>query len=292
MLTGELGPSFGSAWMAGHDVHAEREAVYDMMGYCPQSDAIFDLLTTEENLGFYARLKGLAEQDVAGLVENALTQMDLKQYRGVHSGTLSGGNKRKLSLAIAFLGAATVVALDEPSTGMDPMARRRMWQVVDASRAGRTIILCTHLMEEADALCQRLGILVDGRLACLGTSQHLKSRYGAGYQLELQTGRPEQAEEIKAFVRGLSGEGETGARLLEAHVGRFKFELATGVRVSAVFSALEEAKARLAIEYYSVSQTTLEQVFLNFAKRQAEADEAHNRAAGGGAGGGAGGAAL
>lgn len=119
--------------------------------------------------------------------------MDLVDFADKQAGTLSGGNKRKLSVAIAMIGHPRVVFLDEPSTGMDPVARRYMWDVISALTTGAgecSVILTTHSMEEAEALCTRIGIMVNGQLRCLGTSQHLKNRFGQGFELEIMTELP------------------------------------------------------------------------------------------------------
>ena len=110
----------------------------------------------------------------------ALTKHALKQCK-----TYSGGNKRKLSLAIALVGAPAVVFLDEPSSGMDPLSRRHMWEVITEERSRRCIVLTTHSMEEAEALCSRIAIMAAGRLQCLGGQQHLKSKFGEGLRLKL-----------------------------------------------------------------------------------------------------------
>ncbi|CAM9893019.1 unnamed protein product, partial [Hapterophycus canaliculatus] len=102
------------------------------------------------------------------------------------AGTLSGGNKRKLSLAVALIGGPPVLLLDEPSSGMDPGARRSMWEVISSLSASRSVILTTHSMEECEAVCGRLGIMVGGRLRCIGTPQHLKGRFGGGYSVEVR----------------------------------------------------------------------------------------------------------
>ena len=104
-----------------------------------------------------------------------------------YSKDLSGGTKRKLSFLISMIGNAGIVVLDEPSTGMDPGARRFLWTVISANiKENRGAILTTHSMEEADALCARVGIVVKGQLKCIGTTQELKSNYGGGYQLEIK----------------------------------------------------------------------------------------------------------
>jgi len=107
--------------------------------------------------------------------------MDLKKFENILAGTLSGGNKRKLSVAIAMLGNPPIIFLDEPSTGMDPGARRFMWDIISRVSTRRkqcSIILTTHSMEEAEALSTRMGIMVDGQFDCIGSIQHIKSKFG------------------------------------------------------------------------------------------------------------------
>ena len=122
--------------------------------------------------------------------------MNLKQYENICAGTYSGGNKRKLSVAIAMIGNPPVVFLDEPSTGMDPEARRFMWNVISRISRERklsSVILTTHSMEEAEALATKMGIMVNGNLQCLGTSQHIKNKFGGGYEIEVKLDIPTEA---------------------------------------------------------------------------------------------------
>lgn len=119
--------------------------------------------------------------------------MDLLKFEGILAGTFSGGNKRKLSVAIAMLGNPPIVFLDEPSTGMDPEARRFMWNVISrisTKRKQSSIILTTHSMEEAEALSTKIAIQVDGRLRCLGSVQHIKTKFGEGYEVEIKIAAP------------------------------------------------------------------------------------------------------
>lgn len=115
--------------------------------------------------------------------------MNLTEYRSRASGKLSGGNKRKLNVAIAMIGNPPVVFLDEPSAGMDPQARRFMWKVIakiSTMRKNSAVILTTHSMEEAEALSTKMGIMVDGEFKCFGSKQHIKSKFGTGYQIEIK----------------------------------------------------------------------------------------------------------
>lgn len=148
-----------------------------------------EFLTVKEHLELYARIKGVADYRIDDVVMEKLLEFDLLKHANKPSFTLSGGNKRKLSVAIAMIGDPPIVILDEPSTGMDPIAKRFMWEVISrlSTRQGKTaVILTTHSMNEAQALCTRIGIMVGGRLRCIGSSQHLKTRFGNHLELEVK----------------------------------------------------------------------------------------------------------
>ncbi|KAF6155278.1 hypothetical protein GIB67_019804 [Kingdonia uniflora] len=189
MLSGEECPTDGTAYIFGKDIRSNPEAVRRHIGYCPQFDALFELLTVQEHLELYARIKGVPENRIKNVVEEKMVEFDLWGYSNKPSYSLSGGNKRKLSVAIAMIGDPPIVILDEPSTGMDPIAKRFMWEVISrlSTRLGKTaVILTTHSMNEAQALCTRIGIMVGGGLRCIGSPQHLKSRFGNHLELELK----------------------------------------------------------------------------------------------------------
>lgn len=134
-------------------------------------------------------LKGLEAEKKEEAIDSKINELNLQKYRDKISGTLSGGNKRKLSTALAMLGNPNVVFLDEPSTGMDPKARRYMWKVIGrvaSDRKNVTVVLTTHSMEEAEALSSRLAIMVKGNFRCIGTPQHIKKKYGEGLQIEVK----------------------------------------------------------------------------------------------------------
>ncbi|KAF9597369.1 hypothetical protein IFM89_017715 [Coptis chinensis] len=201
MLTGEEIPTDGTAYIFGNDIRsnpkaARRHVISDVtvlcnrfIGYCPQFDALLEFLTVKEHLELYARIKGVPGNRMEDVVEEKLVEFDLWKHANKPSFTLSGGNKRKLSVAIAMIGDPPIVILDEPSTGMDPIAKRFMWEVIShlSTRQGKTaVILTTHSMNEAQALCTRMGIMVGGRLRCIGSPQHLKTRFGNHLELEVK----------------------------------------------------------------------------------------------------------
>ena len=196
ILTGEFPPTSGDATLAGFSVTREPEKTRRRVGYCPQFDAHFQNMTGREHVQLYAAIKGVPSELVHDAVNQKLAEVGLSDFDSdrVSSG-YSGGMKRKLSVACATIGQPQLVFLDEPSTGMDPVARRDLWAVISEMVTGgnipdderTSVILTTHSMEECEALCPRIGVMANGRLSCLGSAQHLKTRFGQGYQVEMKT---------------------------------------------------------------------------------------------------------
>ncbi|GIL59335.1 hypothetical protein Vafri_14231 [Volvox africanus] len=189
MVTGEVLPDGGDARVGGFSVRTQLAAARRQLGYCPQFEALPGAMTGHEVVAMYARLRGVPESYVDELASYLLRRLGLEGSARNPCGGYSGGMKRKLGVAVALVGDPRVCALDEPSTGMDPGARRALWTCLqnEVIRAGRTVVLTSHSMEECEALCTRLTILVAGRQRCLGTVQHLKNRFGGGYVLEIKT---------------------------------------------------------------------------------------------------------
>jgi ATP-binding cassette subfamily A (ABC1) protein 3 len=160
-------------------------------------------LTGKEHLEVYAHIKGIPKDKIKEQVEYILKCMDLEQYANVLAGTYSGGNKRKLSVAMALIGNPSVVFLDEPSAGMDPEARKNMWKILgNIKKKKSAVILTTHSMEEAEALCDRMTIMVRGRLKCIGTSTWIKNKFGDGYELEVKIEIPNPID-VRELIKKL-----------------------------------------------------------------------------------------
>eukprot|EP00347_Sterkiella_histriomuscorum_P006793 403351411 len=189
-LTGECLPTQGSISINGLDIQNDFNKIRKLVGYCPQHDAIFEFMTVQEHLFFYAKIKGIKKNLIADLVERQIRRMNLNDHRHKLAGNLSGGNKRKLSVAICVIGNPPIILLDEPSAGMDPEARRFMWSVVakiSQQRKKSAVILTTHSMEEAEALSTKMGIMIQGGIfRCYGSSQHIKNKFGTGYEIEIK----------------------------------------------------------------------------------------------------------
>ncbi|XP_052449005.1 ATP-binding cassette sub-family A member 2 isoform X4 [Carassius gibelio] len=268
MLTGDESTTGGEAFIQEHSILREVLHVQQSIGYCPQFDALFDDLTAREHLELYTRLRGIPWKDEERVVQWALEKLELSKYADKPAGTYSGGNKRKLSTAIALIGYPSLIFLDEPTTGMDPKARRFLWNLIlDIIKTGRSVVLTSHSMEECEALCTRLGIMVNGRFKCLGSIQHLKNRFGDGYMITVRTKNTANIKEVIRFFNRNFPE----AVLKERHHTKIQYQLKSeNISLAQVFSRMEQVVEVLSIEDYSVSQTTLDNVFVNFAKKQSD----------------------
>lgn len=268
MLTGDIPMSSGAAYIAGHSVIDEIDVVRESVGYCPQFDAYDPLLTSREVLVFYARLRGIPEKDVNKVADWGIKKLGLIPYANKLSGGYSGGNKRKLSTAIALLGNPKVIFLDEPTTGMDPKARRFLWTCINSIvKDGRSIIMTSHSMEECEALCGRLAIMVNGKFRCIGSIQHLKNRFGDGYTILIRvSGNNPNLEPVEQYINTMF----PGSTLKEKHHNMLQYQLGPTIKLSYIFGQIESVRHEFSIEDYSVSQTTLDQVFINFAKNQSD----------------------
>lgn len=183
MLTGMFPPSAGTATINGSDVRTNINGVRESIGLCPQYNILFDELTVREHIVFFSKLKGLSSADAETEARRYVELLELIPKTNSQSKTLSGGMKRKLSVGVALCGGSRVVLLDEPTSGMDPAARRALWDLLQLEKKGRTILLSTHFMDEADVLGDRIAIMNQGELKCYGSSFFLKNAFGTGYEL-------------------------------------------------------------------------------------------------------------
>ncbi|WKA08388.1 hypothetical protein VitviT2T_026115 [Vitis vinifera] len=264
MMIGLTVPTSGTAFVEGLDIRIDMDGIYTSMGVCPQHDLLWETLTGREHLLFYGRLKNLKGAALTQAVEESLKSVNLF-HGGVgdkQAGKYSGGMKRRLSVAISLIGDPKVVYMDEPSTGLDPASRNNLWNVVKRAKQGRAIILTTHSMEEAEVLCDRLGIFVDGSLQCIGNPKELKARYGGSYVFTMTTSSNHE-EEVENLVRQLS----PNTNKIYQISGTQKFELPKQeVRIADVFQAVENAKSRFTVQAWGLADTTLEDVFIKVAR--------------------------
>ena len=190
MLTGMVPPTSGFAKVGGKNILTQMTEIRESIGICPQHDCLFPLLTVTEHIQFFAKIKGLYErlpyEDAQVSIMQSIEDVALLEKRDTYSKDLSGGMKRKLSLAIAFCGNSKVVFLDEPTSGMDPFSRRFTWNVIRQNRQDRCIVLTTHFMDEADLLGNRIAIMGKDVLRCCGSSIFLIIEFGVGYSVTIE----------------------------------------------------------------------------------------------------------
>ncbi|ESQ45794.1 hypothetical protein EUTSA_v10010102mg [Eutrema salsugineum] len=264
MMTGLLKPTSGTGLVQGLDICSDMDRVYTSMGVCPQHDLLWETLTGREHLLFYGRLKNLKGSVLEQAVEESLKSVNLF-HGGVAdklAGKYSGGMKRRLSVAISLIGSPKVVYMDEPSTGLDPASRKNLWTVIKRAKQNTAIILTTHSMEEAEFLCDRLGIFVDGGLQCIGNPKELKGRYGGSYVFTMTT-----SSEHEGNVEKLIQDVSPNAKKIYHIAGTQKFELPKEeVRISEVFQAVEKAKSNFTVFAWGLADTTLEDVFVKVAR--------------------------
>jgi ABC-2 type transport system ATP-binding protein len=180
VLTTLLRPTSGRALVAGHDVVGDGLAVRREIGYVPQAISVDGALTAAENLEFYGRVTGVPKQERRERIALAVDAMDLGSFLDRLGRTLSGGMLRRLEIATALLNRPQVLFLDEPTVGLDPTARRLVWDRLEVLReeAGTTLLVTTHQMDEAERQCERIAIMDFGALVAQGTPEELCNEYG------------------------------------------------------------------------------------------------------------------
>ncbi|XP_021761658.1 ABC transporter A family member 7-like [Chenopodium quinoa] len=264
MMIGLTKPTSGTAFINGLDIRTNMDEVYSMIGVCPQDNLLWETLTGREHLMFYGRLKGLRDTVLKEAVEESLKNVNL-YYGGFadkQTGKYSGGMKRRLSVAISLIGDPKVVFMDEPSTGLDPASRNNLWNVVKRAKQDRAIVLTTHSMEEAEALCDRLGIFVNGDMQCIADAKELKARYG-GLLVFTMTTTVDYNAEVENMMKLIC----PNAHKIYHLAGTQKFELPKNeVRIADIFQAVEIAKVRFPVHAWGLADTTLEDVFIKVAK--------------------------
>uniref|UniRef100_A0A672RR46 ATP binding cassette subfamily A member 12 n=1 Tax=Sinocyclocheilus grahami TaxID=75366 RepID=A0A672RR46_SINGR len=255
MLTGDISPTDGSAKIYSFTGHLEGINI----GYCPQVDALDDLLTGEEHLYFYARIRGISKRETDRVVNYLLKKLELNYHRHNTSESYSCGTRRKLSTALALIGNPQILLLDEPSSGMDPRSKRHLWKIISEQVMGKcAVVLTSHSMEECEALCTRLAIMVKGQFRCLGSLQHIKNRFGKGFTVKMYLAEAScDVDMISNFMQ----QNFPSTCLKDHHSNMVEYHVPVAPGgVASIFGLLESNKAVLQIKHFSVSQTTLDEV--------------------------------
>ncbi|KAF5306381.1 hypothetical protein FQR65_LT18577 [Abscondita terminalis] len=291
MLTGDLPIAKGDARIyTGDDflyISEDPHKFFKYVGYCPQVDALIPSFTAREMLYLIAKLRGV-QTNVKKEVEIWIKALGLKQYANRRCGTYSGGNKRKLCMAMALIADPTAVFLDEPTSGVDPVSKRKMWNTVTILQTKEfkpSIILTSHSMEECEALCNKLGIMKNGEFACYGEIPVLKEKYALGFVVhiklkvtpnEVQTGLPTTSNlsavvtdnrNLESLISTLQNMYKDDFVITKQNERLLYFRITDNQKMwSEIFPEIEKIKNRFTIvEDYSISETSLEDIFLTIA---------------------------
>jgi len=263
MMTTLVPITSGRAIVAGFDVAKESDSVRRVIGVIPQALTSDPDLTLEENLSIYAKLYGVPRAERAKNIQEVLEAVDLVKWRDAQTKTLSGGMRRRLEIARGLVHNPHIFFLDEPTTGLDPVSRIAVWEMLDNLRKTRnlTMLLTTHYMEEADKLCDRIAIVDHGNLVALGTPIELKQNVPGANVVEVHFDR--ETEQWKSRLEGL--EGVTSVQAESA--GFYRVLTSSGSRTT---MQLVELAASLGenITSLSVQNTSLDDVFVHYTGRQ------------------------
>ena len=299
ILTGIYEPTSGNAFIRGNSILKNIEKTYEYIGYCPQFDLLWEDLSVENTLLFYSRMKNKDKEKIYLMVEKILIDVRLVKFRKYLVRELSGGMRRRLSLGVALIGEPPIVFLDEPTTGLDPKNKREIWDILSHCKENRCMILTTHLMDEAETLCDRIGIILKGKIRCLGSQYKLKANYGKGFKLcinlkpftvesynsnTINNSIKDDKEEkigfffdkdkikeqhrinelrinkISSFLNEIFSRN---CKLTEKHRSAAIYEIGTDVfNPELLFKKLEERKEELEITNWAISQVDLEDIFI------------------------------
>lgn len=267
MMTGDEGISFGNGFIHGFDLKSQISKVYQKIGYCPQFDALLPDLSGYETMKIFCLLRGIPNSEIDEVISTFSKELGFEKHLKKKVENFSGGNKRKLSTALSLIGNVSLVFLDECSSGMDPKAKRQLWDIITKTRnAGKAVILTSHSMQECENLCTKLAIMVDGSFRCFGSIQHLKNKFSKGFVLTIKMAKRDDNEHLTKVIEKVK-EAFPTAELKEKFLELLTFHITAELKWSNVFAELARIKNEIGISDYTMTQSSLESVFLFFSRQ-------------------------
>lgn len=268
MMTTLTPPTSGTALVAGHDISKDADGVRHSIGVIPQAFTSDPELTAEENMTIHAKLYGVPADQRGQLIKDLLESVDLVKFRGALVRTFSGGMRRRLEIARGLIHSPKILFLDEPTTGLDPVSRSNVWEMIRTLRhqAELTILLTTHYMDEADKLCDRIAIVDHGKLVALDTPTKLKDSVPGTETVDAEFSRApgDWLVQLQGLAQAAGVNERDGVVHIASHDGP-----------STVAALMDLARARgVTVRKVSVQSTTLDDVFLHFTGSELR-DEAH-----------------
>jgi len=287
MVVIELRPDSGTIWFNGHYNHNNSSEYRHKLGYDPQSNPEMSLSSTDA-LYLMARLRRVNEQSIPTLVRSLMDLLEMSEHASKPARNLSGGTKRKLALGMSLIGNPTLLALDEPTAGVDPMARRSIWQLLKSLRVKNraSILISSHAMEECEAICDRIAIMARGRLRCIGSFLHLRSKFARGCSIRVQFSNTVNspindetvAEVISKIGQRLTADIGNSVKLTDTNINSATFNITdNSVKRSTLFKIMREFRLKHPNMSYMINDSSLEDIFIALAREQQSLDQTNER---------------
>jgi ABC-2 type transport system ATP-binding protein len=259
MLCGLLQPTSGDAMVAGFSIKKDPDEVKKRLGYMSQKFSLYPLLTVRENIEFYAGIYGLTDAVIKARIPEVCTQVELEKLEDKITGDMPGGLKQRVALACAIAHKPAIVFLDEPTAGVDPILRRRFWEIIGAlSDNGTTVFVTTHYMDEVEH-CNRISLMHSGRIIKEGTIPEIKKAAFEKPILEIQTDTPVKAYDALNKVKEFNGDVSIHGALIH---------LITGMETAGAKALMEKALAAGGVEFTHPEEVepTMDDVFVKLVK--------------------------
>ena len=261
IISGLMDPEEGDVLLDGVSLLTHKDLIYTNIGLCQQENILFDYLTVKEHLQYIYDIKGI--QRNFNEIQELIIKLDLADVQLNQCENLSGGQKRKVCIALALLSGGRIIILDEPTSGMDVIAKKKLWEFLKNYQKEKIILITTHSLEEAEYLGTKIGIMNDGNFICSGTSTYLKSMYPCGININLVINSKTFSEDNKNTIFQKVKEYDPLAEIKIASKGVFSINVQqNNDHIAEIFDYIEESKSQFGIEDYIVSSATLEDVFL------------------------------
>ncbi len=261
LISGLMDPEEGDIFLDGISLVTNKDFLFSSIGLCQQQDILFDYLNVREHLQYIYDIKGMEVN--FNEIQELIVKLDLRDCEYILCSNLSGGQKRKLCIALALLTGGKLTILDEPTSGMDVIAKKQLWEFLKSYQKNKILLVTTHSLEEAEYLGNRIGIMSNGKLICTGTSTYLKSKYPCGINVNMVINSKTFNEENKKAIYEKVKEYDPQAEIKIASKGVFTINIQeNNEHMDDIFNFIDEAKQQYGIEDYIISSASLEDVFL------------------------------
>ncbi|XP_019885107.2 ATP-binding cassette sub-family A member 3-like [Camponotus floridanus] len=269
MLTGQTKISAGKAVIYGYEFTRNQEKFIGMIGYCPQINGLSDFMTGRQYLQLHAALRGVPYECINDEVNKWLDVLDMLDFENLKIAHCPWGIQRKLCVLQSLIGDLPMVFMDEPTTGIDIMTRHAICEILRQIREmGRSVLITTHSMSEAEAMCLRVGILVNGQFTVIGSCEQLKAKHGRNFILNIKVVQGYQLANLEK-IKTIIDETFPAIKFKDSYLGVLKYELESDILHSYVFDKLEKLRQRYVwFTDFSVTQPSMDEVLLTLAKKQ------------------------